>query len=349
MNARARVQAARATRTGQLLIAAAAGGLAIAAAPAAWAQGDSGSRSASVAPTTIGNPAAGQPAATPNAPLGPSTGTHVYLKTTAGTAGSYVTADFPLPAGLTTQRAQLAFTDDGGVGEDVSAETAALGACVLSGTVTSTAPNDPVAYDCSHPVKGTRLATANGGSWTFDLTPLAGAPAGSGRLGVAIVPLPTAQTDASVVSVPRTTLLLGYTGTFGPIGTASAGVTPTSTLASPPPDPQAHIAGLPPGTEHAPVTAALQPLSLATGGPLIATPQVELALPAGNTTVVPRSAQLTAASTDQRSGDRWRPLLLLLVPAVPFFVLTLQRRLAEADVDPEVLAERFPGLATLKG
>ena len=256
------------------------------------------------------------------APRGPSPQTHVYARSTGGQPREYVVAEFHLPPALAVRSLILTVADDGGSGENVSADTATLAACAVSTAVSPTEPNAPVSHDCATSVTGKRIATSSGGGWTFDLDSMASAVPPSGEFGVALVPSGP-QLGTFSVSLIRASFTLAYQESPAlmpePVASLPAAPAPLITPSELQPTGDAGL--------H---TRALEPAAL----PLIAsslTPQL-----AASDGLVSRP---TASSGRQPNPTNWRPLLLLLVPAVPVAALAINRRLARDD---DLLTELFP-------
>jgi len=304
------------------------------------------SSSGDVKPTLLGNPVSGSATApapagstVPGAvPRGATPATHVYVSASGGSPVAYPAAEFSLPADLAIDRMSLTLADDGAAGEDTSADAATLEACFLTGSVDAQSPDAPVGYDCTGSAKGVRKVSTSGGSWTFDASSLAFRVAKTGRFGLAILAKP-AQTDAFSVSVLRTSVVLSYEGTPRANGVDAALAPPTAVA---------------PTTEVAGLQAGPPPLSsdlvAAIGGVVAGPPMLAGQAPVGVTTVPQPATPALANAASSGSSDtrRWRPLLLLLVPVVPVLGLALNRRIGGGEQDTDSLADRYPGLASLR-
>lgn len=305
-------------------------------------------------PTVLGNPTissvsapapVGQVGATTpsQVPKGPTPATHVYVKAGGGSSVSFAAMEFTVPTGTRQPKLVLSLEDDAGPAQDVNAADAPLFACVMPSAMFASDPDGPVNYDCTLPARGVRKVDAVGGTWTFDVSGLASTVDRSGRFGLAVVSAPEAASAFSVAVLRSSVRLI--------VDSSSPTQEPASSDGADRPTPatggsRGVLPGTPTGIAR---SAALLPGITAPSTPDALAPSVALApdnAPQGLVLAAP--TRIVPAGSTSSSTRRWRPLLLLLVPLVPVVGLAWFRRIDPDDDDPAALAERYPGLASLR-
>lgn len=270
---------------------------------------------------------------------GPTPEKHVYLSSRGGEVTTYGTVRAPLEAaalGARITAADVTFTDDPATGENVSAETAALQICRLSGEPAESTPDAPITYDCTNPVTGKRTAAADGsGTWTFHLPGAAHLNGMRSAFMFGIVPAP-ADGATSTVAIQRESLAVDYT--YVPKATVGSGHgtgpdTGTSTTTGGTGTP----AGL--GNDSGGFNTALpvSDLPVATGGdPIVTAPLDPVAAPPASGAYAP-VAQAVAGP-----GRNLRPLLLLVLPVIPMLVMWGAARIGLRRGDDDIFPDLNP-------
>jgi len=318
-------------------------------------------------------PVDGVPAQAPTSlpPRGSNPGTHMYVSAQSGSPAGYgaLALAFRDLRGARVTSLKLVISDDPGTGaqvqlnntgdvEDVMPEAAVLAACPLSQAPTAENPNATVAFTCGdHPVLGTRVVNPADavGTWTFDLTALAGPLTSAGSSGIGIIPQPTGQQTYSVAFL-HGTATAPYTSSGGQpleglpplpasITPAGGGLPRRSATSAPAtrrpgvitpatlPAPAAAPAPSAPGpAEPAPVPAAPAALAPAAPGHTSAAPQPA----AGIATPAPAVAEATSPLPLTGSAVSFNPrqqpfllppLLLVLLPLAAGLLLAYGDRL----------------------